>query len=170
MIKNRTPKSVADRAWLGAVWLCLVSLCSCSGPNPDSMFAAATDSNAKRLGTLYGQFQLRNKEDRLAGPTSKEDFLEFIKEQKPDHLLRIGVDVNDLEAIFKSERDDLPFKIRWEVKGSMRGPAKPVIFESAGRDGKFLVGYTGFVEKEVDQSEYDRLWSGAGDEEGDNQR
>lgn len=127
------------------------------------MFAAATDSNAKRLGTLYAQFQVNNTNDRLLGPADKSEFIEFVKTRGESGLQRIGVDKNAIENLFVSERDDQPFKIRWQVQGISRGPAQPVIFESEGRNGKFMVGFTGFIEKEVDQSEYDLLWSGSAD-------
>jgi hypothetical protein len=39
-----------------------------------------------------------------------------------------------------------------------------VVFEQEGVDGNYVVGFTGFLEKEVDRSEYDRLWSGAADD------
>ena len=153
----------ANRELAAAVCIFVVTLTGCSGASSDSMFAAATDSNAKRLGTLYAQFQLSNADDYLLGPSDKEKFVEFIQSRSSSGLQRIGVDKNNLDALFVSERDQQPFKIRWEVQGISRGPAQPVIFESAGSNGKFIVGFTGFIQKEVDQSEYDHLWSGAAD-------
>ena len=150
---------------LFAVCFFSVVVTGCGGANSDSMFANATDSNAKRLGTLYAQFQINNAKDRLLGPVDKTEFVEFVKTRGDSGLERIGVDKNDLEKLFFSERDEKPFKIRWQVQGISRGPAQPVIFESEGRSGKFIVGFTGFIQKEVDQSEYDHLWSGAADGE-----
>ena len=135
----------------------------CGGNNTDKVFASVSDSNAKRLGTLYLQYQICNPDEILLGPSDKEQFIEFIKTQNSNGLERIGVDKNNLEKLFVSERDKEPFKIRWEVQGVSRGAAQPVIFENTGSNGKFMVGFTGFVEKEVDQAEYERLWSGAAD-------
>ena len=155
--------SIAHFALIGAVCAFLATIAGCGGTNTDKMFADATDSNAKRLGALYAQYQVSNREARFLGPADKEAFVSFIKEQNARGLERIGVDPANLEPLFVSERDKQPFKIRWEVQGVSRGPAQPVIFETAGRDGTFIVGFTGFIQKEVDQAEYDRLWSGAAD-------
>lgn len=163
MSRKNKRNYVAHRVVISAMCAVFVSIAGCSGSKSDKMFAEATDSNAKRLGTLYAQYQVSNRDRRFLGPADKEAFVAFIKEQNARGLERIGVDPNNLEAIFVSERDNQPFKIRWAVQGVSRGPAQPVIFESEGRDGKFIVGFTGFIQKEVDQAEYDRLWSGAAD-------
>ena len=159
----KTRSSIAHCVLFGAMCACFVIIAGCGGTNSDKMFADATDSNAKRLGTLYAQYQVSNRDARFLGPADKDAFVTFIKEQNARGLERIGVDPDNLEPLFVSERDQQPFKIRWEVQGVSRGPAQPVIFETAGRDGTFVVGFTGFIQKEVDQAEYDRLWSGEAD-------
>ncbi len=141
-----------------------VWLTGCGGSNADSMFAAAADTNAKRLGTLYMQFQVQNMKNRLCGPSDQAEFEAFIRSQNDEGLARIGVDKSKIAELFTSSRDNLPFKIRWEVQTFARGPAQPVVFEQEGVDGKYVVGFTGFLEKEVDQAEYDRLWSGEADD------
>ena len=165
MSRFETKSNFANRVWQGAVCIFVVALNGCFGTNSDTMFKQATDSNAKRLGTLYAQYQISNPDDRLLGPPDKEKFVEFIQSRSSSGLSRIGVDKDNLDSLFVSERDQQPFKIRWEVQGISRGPAQPVIFESVGNNGKFVVGFTGFIQKEVDQSEYDHLWSGAADGE-----
>lgn len=127
--------------------------------NPDKMFSKAVDTNAKRLGTMYTQFQTQNVQTGFMGPKDKDEFVAFIKKQNPVHLARIGIDWNDLDTLFVSERDNQPYKIRWEVQSESRGPAQPVVFEQTGVDGQFVVGFTGFMQKTVDKSEYDRLWA-----------
>ena len=145
--------------------VCLSTMfAGCGGSTADSMFAKAADTKAKRLGTLYMQFQVQNMNHRLRGPSNQTEFEEFIRKQNAEGLARIGVDKDKIAELFVSSRDNLPFKIRWEVQTFARGPAQPVVFEQEGVDGNYVVGFTGFLEKEVDRSEYDRLWSGAADD------
>jgi len=139
-----------------------VTIAGCGkGANSDQMFAENSDMNVKRLAWLYGVYQVNH---NWNGPRDEYEFRKFIQSQSPNRLSKIGINADSLDDYFISERDNLPFKIRWEVIGSPRGPEKPVIFESNGVDGKFHVGFTGNKLVEVDQSEYDKLWSGETDE------
>ena len=143
----------------GAILVCL----GCQNSDPGDMFGEAANSKPKRIGTLYFQFQLNNTNDRLLGPASQEELTEFIECQNETGLEMIGVDKNNLDDLFISDHDGKPFKIRWEVQGVSQGAAQPVVFEQDGANGKYIVGFTGFIDKEVDKDEYDRLWSGAAD-------
>ncbi len=62
-----------------------------------------------------------------------------------------------------SERDRLPFRIRFGVDTRVRGPALPVVFEQEGRDGRRQVGFTGGATEEVDAATYESLWTGDSD-------
>jgi hypothetical protein len=147
----------------GFVFTALIAaLIGCSkGPSADAMFAENSDINIKRLAWLYGVFQVNH---NWNGPKDEAEFRKFIESQNPKRLSKIGIEMSSLENLFVSERDNQPFKIRWQVLGSPRGPEKPVIFEAAGVDGKFQIGFTGNKLVEVEQSEYDRLWSGESDD------
>jgi hypothetical protein len=140
----------------------IVALIGCSkGPSADSMFAENSDTNIKRLAWLYGVYQVNH---NWNGPKDEAEFRKFIESQNPNRLSKIGVEINSLANLFVSERDKQPFKIRWQVVGSSRGPDKPVVFEAAGVDGKFHIGFTGNKLVEVEQSDYDRPWSGESDD------
>ncbi len=142
--------------------LLITSAIGCgSGPNTDAMFADANDMNIKRLATLYSVYQIKHK---WKGPKDNDEFKSFIAQQSSQRLKRIGVDPGKIDDLFVNDRDGQPFKIRWELEGNARGPSKPVVFESKGVDGKFLVAFTGNLMREVDQSDYDRLWEGKGDD------
>jgi hypothetical protein len=151
------------RVALLAILILVSSSTGCRRANPDKMFQQAADSNLKRLGTLYIQFQTTNTTNRLLGPKDLEEFKDFILQQNERGLKLIGVDKNRLDELFVSPRDKQPYKIRWAVQGVSRGPAQPVIFEAEGVEGTYMVGFTGFIEMSVDKPEYDRLWSGAAD-------
>lgn len=129
------------------------------GPNPDDMLAALNDSNIKRLANLYGVYQFQND---YKGPKDEAAFREFISAKNPEQLKRIGVDITKLDELFKSERDQQSFKIRWKVNTQARGTSDPVVFEAEGIDGVRLVAFTGGELVEADSSQFDRLWKGEG--------
>ena len=146
--------------------LAILPAFGCGGSSAKSMVAAAADNNMKKLGALYLQFQIQNTDEAMIGPADETEFKEFIRNQRPEGLDFLGVDVGQLDDMFVGERDSKPLKIRWSVKGFLRGPSVPVFFEEEGFNGNYMVGFNGFIVKEVDKSEYERLWSGEADGEG----
>lgn len=163
MIRRDSWKSHRLFVLLGAA-LTLAGV-GCGDKSAESLYSQAVgDSNAKRLGALYLQYQVRNADYPMRGPSSVDEFRKFISSLEEKNLQLIGVDKTQLDDLFVSGRDNEPYEIRLEVQGVIRGPEQPVVFEKAGVDGKFIVAFTGFIEKEVDQSEYDRLMSGDADD------
>ena len=141
----------------------LLHFAGCSGGNsPESKLAELNDSNIKRLANLYFTYQ---KYHNWIGPVDEEEFKTFIREYSPRKLKRIGIDPAMTDELFVNERDGQPFKIRYEVVGSMMGCSKPVIFESVGVGSKKMVGFLNMTQREVEQAEYDDLWEGLGDDE-----
>lgn len=137
-----------------------IGLSGCGGDGAREMIAANNDTNVKRLGTLYGLFHLRNE---FRGPRDKAEFLAFIGGQDPARLALAGIDPAALDGVFVSERDRLPFRVRYGVNTRVRGPDLPVVFEESGRDGKRQVGFTGGSVQDVEPAAYESLWSGASD-------
>ena len=127
-----------------------------SGTDPDAMFAEATSSNIRRLAKMYSLYTTNN---NWTGPADKQTLVAFIKQQSPARLEKMGIDSSDVDSLFICERDNQEFKIRWAMKDKMYGPPLPIIFESAGVDGQYMVGYTGNTIKTVAKSEYDQLWT-----------
>jgi hypothetical protein len=144
---------------------CIV-LCSClfqcvligcsSRTDPDSAIARVNGTNIERLANLYFTFQSQHE---WRGPAGEAEFKSFLHKYNPHKLSRIGVDPNALDKLFISERDGQPFKIRYGVLGSAMGSSAPVIFESAGDGKRRLVGVLDMQQCEVDESEYEKLWS-----------
>ncbi len=129
--------------------------------SPEEMIAKATDSNLKRLTKMYTMF-MKNNEWR--GPKDEEDFKAYLGMVNGDLLLAMGIDPAGLDSLFVNENDGKPFKIRWGVEGSFRSSFLPVIFEAEpSSGGEYLVGFSGSIVKQVDQSEYDQLWRGERD-------
>jgi hypothetical protein len=133
----------------------LVAGCS-SHTDPDSAIASVNRTNIERLANLYFTYQSQHD---WHGPTNEADFKSFVRGCNTHQLTRIGIDPNAIDQLFISERDGQPFKIRYGVLGSAMGSSAPVIFESAGKGGKRLVGFLDMQQREVDESEYKSLWS-----------
>jgi hypothetical protein len=143
---------------LTVVLLMLVTLLGCGeSVDPAEAVAAANSSNIQRLANLYLAYQA---ESNWVGPPDEAKFKEFISSLPAQQLKRINVDPAKLDAIFVSERDGQPFKIRWLVVGNMMGSTEPVVFESAGVGGKRMVGTLGMAQLEVVDADYETLWAG----------
>lgn len=128
-----------------------------SGNKAASALADANSSNVQRLANLYFTFQ---SEHEWRGPQDETEFKTFLRSVNPAKLERIGIDPNNIDALFISERDGQPFAIRYGVPGSVMGSAEPVIFEATGDGGKRQVGFLNMTQREVDAAEYDALKSG----------
>jgi hypothetical protein len=153
----RTIRYTAAVAAAGLV----LGIAGCGDQNAKQL-ADMNKSNIQRLGNLYAAFQ-NQKNNR--GPKDEAEFKEFIKEYDPNKLKTMGVDAGNVDAVFVSERDGQPFKIRYKVGGG-RGSSDAVIFEQAGKDGKKQVGYTGGKIEDVDDATYAQLWAPKGKPKG----
>jgi hypothetical protein len=148
-------KSIPFAALCGCLLTGVLIGCS-SRTDPDSAIARVNGTNIERLANLYFTFQSQHE---WRGPADEAEFKSFLKKYNPSKLSRIGVDPNALDKLFISERDDQPFKIRYGVRGSAMGSSAPVIFEAAGDGNRRLVGFLDMQQREVDESEYNALWS-----------
>jgi len=130
----------------------------------NDLVANVNSTNIERLANLYTGYQSEN---NWRGPADEAAFKGFIRSFDPKKLQRIGVDPAAIDAMFTSERDEQPFKIKYSVPGSAMGSAEPVIFESVGVDGLRQVGFLDMTEREVDEAEYQTLWAGKTQPAGD---
>ena len=135
---------------------CLATLTGCGGETAESALAKNNETNIQRLSNLYFSFQMKN---GWKGPKDEQDFKDFLNSYSPRKLQRIGIDPGAIDDLFVSSRDGQPFKVRFGVPGSAMGSTEPVIFESAGVDGKFLVGFLDMRTEEFDATESDRLFN-----------
>jgi hypothetical protein len=151
----RTPLAAATAVAL------LVGLTGCADKTTRQVSAMNT-SNIQRVSNLYSAYQNYKAGQ---GPKDEADFKAFVKAFDPNNLSMMGVDPNNVEAVFTSERDGKPFKIRYKV-GDGRGSVSAVVFEQEGKDGKKQVGFTGNSKVEdVDDATYQQLWAGKGPSE-----
>lgn len=145
------------------MFLVLSTMLGCgSGDVADKMFAEANDMNIKRVSSLYAVYQAQHK---FKGPKDEAELKSFVSQQNEKQLARIGVDPANLDELFISERDNQPFKIRWELVAKPRQGPVPIVFEQTGVDGKFMVAFSSYICREVEKVEYDELWAGKRDEE-----
>jgi hypothetical protein len=145
-----------------AVGWCLVGalVVGCGGGDSGAdAVRNANQTNMQRLANLYFSYQSRHD---WAGPKDEAALKQFVAEFDPEKLALIGVDPGAVDALFVSERDGQPFKVRYGVRGSMMGSSEPVIFEATGVDGKRQVGFLNMTQRDVDAAEYDALWAGKG--------
>jgi hypothetical protein len=122
----------------------------------DSAIASVNETNLQRLANLYFTYQSKHE---WRGPADEAQFKSFLRGYNPRKLARIGIEPNAIDELFICERDGEPFKIRYGVVGSAMGCTKPVIFESTGDGERRLVGFLNMQQREVDESEYNSLWS-----------
>ncbi|MEM7455576.1 MAG: hypothetical protein AAF456_14580 [Planctomycetota bacterium] len=143
--------------------LCLYLLLSgCSnGPDPDTMFAENFDTEIKKLAVLYSTYQAKNS---WTGPPDEAQFRSYISSISETRLGRLGITQSDIDGLFISERDGLPYKIRWSTVGGNGVPPKPILFEAEGAEGRYMVGFTNGTSQEFSRDDYDKLWAGEGDD------
>ena len=147
-------------SWFLIGLLTLAHAVGCGGPDPADLLAEANNDNVARLSNLYQAFQSRHD---WRGPSDEAEFKAFLNGWNPKKLEAIGVAPGTIDATFVSTRDGEPFKVRYGVPGHIMGSSAPVVFEATGVDGKRMVGFLDMQSREVDEAEYDRLWSGQTD-------
>jgi hypothetical protein len=158
-VRNATAVSRAMRGLLGNGFALVLTLgiFGCSESGPANAVAAANDSNVKRLSNLYQSFASRN---GWRGPKDETEFKEFIRTFPAHRLELMGVDPNQVDALFASERDGQPFQVKYGIDSGL-GAVIAVVFEQQGKDGMKLVGFTDGSVQTVDESQYRQLFEGA---------
>lgn len=157
----RVPSASILRTSAAHVAICFLAggfLAGCGdSSDPNAAIAAVNQQNIQRLANLYFTYQMKHE---WHGPPDEQAFKQFLRGYNPDKLTRIGIDPNNIDKLFVSERDGEPFKIRFGVLGSAMGSSEPVIFEAKGINGQRNVGFLNMVQREVDDAEYNDLWAG----------
>jgi hypothetical protein len=139
--------------------LVLIASIGCSSGKVAEGVAAANSANIKRVGNLYGSYFVHNSWE---GPKSEEGLKRYIHDSlNPKKLEMMGIDSQNVDAIFISERDHKPFKVRWGLSVPPLSTVS-VVFEQEGVDGKKQVANTNGEVHEVDDAEYQRLWGEKG--------
>jgi hypothetical protein len=136
--------------------LLVAALAGCSKSRIAREVSAMNTSNIQRLSNLYSAFQNTH---GGRGPRNDMEFKKFVKEFDPTKLSMMGINPGQLEAVFVSERDGLPFTVRYKVAGG-RGAVDAVVFEQKGQDTLREVGFTGGAVEEEDNVHYEQFLTG----------
>lgn len=142
---------------LAAISLLIIG---CGRDKATQLFNEVNQSNIQRVANLYCVFQAQN---NFKGPQNEEELKAFIAEMHPSRYKFYGINPDKIDGLFISERDKKPFKIRWELQATSRQGPVPIVFESEGLRGKFLVAFSSFELREVEQFDYEELWAGKRD-------
>ena len=128
----------------------------CGGSKVASRIDELNSTSIQRLVTCYVRYQGKN---GYRGPKSEKVLKEFIGlPQNQKGFERVGIDTSDIDALFVSDRDDEPFKVKYGVSGSPLGFTEAIIFESVGVDDQVMVGYGGGKTKLMSPDESDKLF------------
>ncbi len=141
--------------WLYFVILtCIVSLVGCNN-SVNSGVAAANSANIKRVGNIYGSYLVHN---GWQGPKNEQELKRYLHDNLSQKKLEMmGIDPQNVDKTFISERDGKQFKIRWGLTLMPLSTAN-VVFEQEGVDGKKQVATNSGETRDVDNAEYQRLW------------
>jgi hypothetical protein len=144
------PGKIAACAQMLAV--CTLFL-GCSRPSLENKVASLNDSNIKRVANLYMAYQRVN---NWQGPKDKAAFVEFIQKMPAHRLQMMQVNVNDIDGLFQSERDNQAFNVRYGIGGGP-GWSVAVVYEQNGIDGIRQVASTNGSVEEADANRYKAL-------------
>jgi len=137
---------------------CLIFIAGCGrDDSPQGVLARVNKSNIQRLANLYHKYQ---SEHRWVGPPNEDAFRKYVQSLPPSRLEMLGIKPNDLDGLFRSERDGEEFVFRYNVPGSAMGKVDPVVFERVGVKGKRMVGFTNKPPIEVAAELYDDYLAG----------
>jgi hypothetical protein len=130
---------------------------ACSHDDHISTIAAANKFNIQKLTNCYSAFQVNS---YGMGPKDDNEFKRFIKNDMGDyHLKLMNINPSNIDAIFVSERDHLPFNVKYGIKGGP-GIVDAVVFEQKGTGGLRQVGINGATIMDVDDAQFKEMWEG----------
>jgi hypothetical protein len=131
------------------------TLAGCNRQSVPNEVAALNTSNIRRLANLFAACQSVNNGQ---GPKDVAAIKNLANQLPSKNLEWMGIDKSKLDALFVSERDGKPFKIKFGAFRSIQGPHIPIVFEAVGRNGMRQVAWTNANVEEVDNGKYDQLW------------
>jgi hypothetical protein len=139
--------------WLACL---LLHFCGCGGQRVKSKIASSNATSLQRLTNCYTYYQAKH---AYNGPPNESALREFIADPiNKKGFDRAGIDVSDVDALFISDRDGHPFRVKYGVKGSSFGFDGAVVFESVGVDGELMVGFGGARTELMSLEESDELF------------
>jgi hypothetical protein len=147
-----------------------VGLAACT---PSARPPSDTEKHLKTLAILYGRFMNTH---RGQAPANEGELKKFIQSLSPEQLDAMGVNASNLDSLFVSPRDSLPYGVAWKpasakASGPAGMPGMPpgagadkavvtmVVWEQKGAGGKhFVADSLGKVE-EIDDATFQKRLS-----------
>jgi hypothetical protein len=136
----------------------LIATWGCSSNSHLAEVTARNTSNIQRLSNFYQAFQ----SNRFGqGPKDETELKNYIQTQPTETFHLMGIDPENRDSIWISERDHKPFKVRYNVSSPF-GALAAVVFEQEGVGGIRQVGLNNSKVEEADDAHYKELWEGRG--------
>jgi hypothetical protein len=131
------------------VWILLLALLPAVGcqSSPEDLLKDAMKksfvANGKRVAVMYGRFMGSPRgpiqgPKGYKGPMDESSLRDFIAQCPPAALEEMGIEDPAAPALFTSERDLKPFRVRYGIKGPLT-TVYPVVVEAEGVNGAVRV-------------------------------
>ena len=141
--------------WFAALAICIsLPLAGCDGSvDAKARILEINSSNIKRMRSAYSIYTTGNQRP----PKNEKSFRAYFENTPTAQgsLKRIGVEMENFDDLFISERDNQPFVVRWNVRSDKD---EALIFEADGVDGKRMVAF--YKPRELEKEEYEGYLSG----------
>lgn len=151
-------RSVCRRRIFNALLIAVfaIPMVGCGGDAGLSEFKERNKTNVAKVATSFKIFASRNQQK---APKDQAELVAFLAEDRvKKNIERLGIDPDEIEAIFVSDRDGQPLKIKWGIEMDPENTL-PIAFETVGVDGVRLVAADVVLEVS-DDKEYEDLWNG----------
>lgn len=141
---------------VGFLLLATLSI-GCAGDSAGDVAKGIKAGNSTQIQRLRNCYMMYLELHDFEGPKNKEELVNFLSTDATAkmRLEFMGIATDELDAMFKSDRDGEEFEIRWGLSGI---GDHAIVFEKTGVDGNRLVALG--TPKEVGGDEYDDYFSG----------
>jgi hypothetical protein len=137
---------IRARSWLLAALLATGAAAGCQQAAEQQMkdaYRREFRENGRRLAAFYSRFMSSPTKpvagpNGFSGPKDESELRSFIAASPSTALEEMGIKSAEAAELFMSERDGLPFRVRYGIKGSL-STAYVVLCEAKGVNGRVKV-------------------------------
>ena len=138
------------------IFFLLLCVMGCGGGQVAERIAEMNSTPIRRLLTSYVYFQGKH---GFKGPRNEKELKDFIANDRyKKGFDRVGIDTSNVDALFISDRDGQPFKVKYGISSSPMGFKDAVVFESEGVDGEVMVAFGGAKVEVMSFEESEKLF------------
>lgn len=135
------PHRTSRRGWVNITCLAalLTSMIGCGGEPPAP--TAEEQQDLKAIAVLYGTYSGMN---RGGVPQSADDMKAFAAALKQNGQVPMGLDLEDIESVFVSPRDNQPYVLLFGNTGPATGTYgdRVIAYEQTGKDGMRQIAFS----------------------------